>query len=127
MKNLKTIAAKVLIVEDDPDILNALNVALGSAGFDVDVLLNGKGILNNQFVRPDLFIIDKQLPDIDGLEICRFLHSKPNYRKIPVIVISGAQRIKTKALDAGATCFIAKPFAVIDLLRAINKSLRLAE
>jgi DNA-binding response OmpR family regulator len=125
MNKSTKIPAKVLVVEDDPDILNALNVALGSAGFDVDVLLNGKGILKNQFVLPDLFIIDKQLPDVDGLDICRFLHSKPNYRTIPVIIISASQRMKKKALEAGATSFIEKPFAVKDLVNTINKALHL--
>lgn len=125
MGQLKKIAIKVLVVEDDPDILNALNIALGSAGFDVDVLLNGKGILNNQFVLPDLFIIDKQLPDIDGLEICRFLHSKPNYKNVPVIMISGSQRIKKTAMEAGAVSFIEKPFAVKELVNMINETLHL--
>ena len=123
MTQLKRNPAKVLVIEDDPDILNALNIALASAGFDVDVLLTGKDILNNQFVRPDIFIIDKQLPDVDGLEICRFLHSKPSYNAIPVIVISASQRMKKKAIEAGATYFIEKPFAVKELIKAINKTL----
>ena len=123
MTQWKKNPAKVLVVEDDPDILNALNIALASAGFDVDVFLSGKDILTNQFVRPDVFIIDKQLPDVDGLEICRFLHSKPSYNAIPVIIISATQRMKKKALEAGATHFIEKPFAVKELIRAINDTL----
>jgi DNA-binding response OmpR family regulator len=120
---LKKNPAKILVVEDDPDILNALNIALASAGFDVDVLLTGKDIMKNQFVRPDVFIIDKQLPDIDGLEICRFLHSKPNYCSIPVIVISASPRMKKKAMEAGASCFIEKPFAVKELVDVIKDTL----
>jgi DNA-binding response OmpR family regulator len=123
MAQWKNIPAKVLVVEDDPDILNALNIALASAGFDVDVLLTGKDILKNQFVRPDVFIIDKQLPDVDGLEICRFLHSKPNYSSIPIIVISASPRMKKKALEAGASGFIEKPFVVKELLDVIKDTL----
>ena len=123
MAQLKKNPAKILVVEDDPDLLNALNIALASVGFDVDVLLTGKGILENQFVRPDVFIIDSQMPDIDGLEICRFLHSKPNYSAIPVIVISASQRVEKKAMEAGATYFIEKPFAVQELVDVINETL----
>lgn len=115
---------RILVVENDPDILNALNIILGSVGFDVDVLLNGKGILKNQFVLPDLFLIDKQLPDVDGLEICRFLHAKPNYRNVPVIVISSSHRLKATAIEAGASCFIGKPFTVEELLSAIRHTLQ---
>ena len=120
----RNIPKKILVVVGDPDILNALNIALGSAGFDVDVLLNGTRILTNQFVRPDLFIIDKQLPDIDGLEICRFLNSRPNYKPIPIIIISASRRVKKKAMEAGASCFIGKPFVVNDLVKAIRDTLR---
>ena len=123
MGRLNKNPAKILVVEDDPEILNALNIALGSAGYDVDVLLKGRDILANQFVRPDVFIIDKQLPDVDGLEICRFLHSKPNYNTIPVIVISASRRMKKKALEAGASYFIEKPFALKELVNAIQDSL----
>ena len=124
MEERKKQPVRILVVEDDPDILNALNIILGSVGFDVDVLLNGKGILKNQFVLPDLFLIDKQLPDVDGLEICRFLHTKPNYRKVPVIVISSTHRLETRAIEAGASCFIEKPFTVEELLTAIKQTLQ---
>ena len=123
MTNVRKHPVKVLVVEDDPDILNALNIALASAGFDVDVSLHGKDIIKNQFSRPDIFVIDKQLPDIDGLEICRFLHSKPNYHSIPVIIISASQRVKANALEAGATYFIEKPFAINELVSVINETL----
>ena len=124
MEDTKKQPVRILVVEDDPDILNALNIILGSVGFDVDVLLNGKGILKNQFVLPDLFLIDKQLPDVDGLEICRFLRAKPHYRKVPVIVISSSARLKTRAIEAGASCFIGKPFTVEELLSAIRQTLQ---
>ena len=116
---------KILVVEDDPDILNALNIALGSVGFDVDVLLSGTSILQNRFVVPDLFILDKRLPDVDGLEVCRYLKSKPNYRHVPVIVTSASHRIKKKALEAGAFCFIEKPFAMQQLVDAVKDAMRL--
>ena len=120
---MKTLPLKILIIEDDPEILNTLNVYLGTMGFDVDVMLTGKGILKNQFVPPDLFLVDQRLPDVDGLEICRNLRSKPNYRDIPIIVMSANVNIRNQAFDAGAFDFIAKPFALTELIKTITRSL----
>jgi DNA-binding response OmpR family regulator len=125
MRRFKNKPVKILIVEDDPDVLNALNIALGSVGFDVDVMLNGKDIFTNQFVLPDLFIIDQRLPDSDGLDICRYLKTKPNYKDIPVILISASPIAKEKAFEAGASDFIAKPFVVKELIDSINHTLDL--
>ncbi|HEY9488435.1 MAG TPA: response regulator [Chryseosolibacter sp.] len=125
MRRAKNKPVKILVIEDDPDILNALNIALSAVGFDVDVMLTGKSILQNQFVVPDLFVLDKRLPDIDGLEICRYLKSKPNYKDVPVIVISASPKVKTKALESGAAVFMEKPFVMLDLVKAIKSTLQL--
>ena len=119
----KTRPLKILIIEDDPDILNALNILFGSEGFDVDVLLKGECILKNQFVRPDLFILDYRLPDTDGLAICRHLRSKSNYRAIPIIVISASPKLKMRVMEAGASAFVEKPFDVTVLLSLVNSTL----
>jgi len=125
MGQAKKQPVRILVVEGDPDILNALNIVLGSVGFDVDVLLSGSRILKNQFVSPDLFIIDKRLPDIDGLEICRYLKSNPAYKHIPVIITSASQKMKKKAYEAGAAVFIAKPLVVQELVKAVESTLQL--
>ena len=123
MSPVKKKPQKILVIEDDPDILNALNIALASAGFDVDVMLSGKAIFLNQFFVPDLFILDKRLPDVDGLEVCRYLKSKPNYKSVPVIVISANSKVKKKALESGANLFLEKPFAMQELVQAIKRTL----
>lgn len=114
---------KILIIEDDPDILNALNIVLGSEGFEVDVLLKGESILKNQFVKPDLLILDYGLPDTNGLAICRHLRSKPIYSDIPIIVISASPKAKSKVLEAGASAFVEKPFDLRHLIEVINNTL----
>lgn len=114
---------KILIIEDDPDILNALNIVLGSEGFDVDVLLRGQCILRNQFVKPDLLILDYLLPDTDGLTICRHLQSEPTYRDIPIIVMSASPKLKNKVLEAGASAFVEKPFDVSELVNLVTSTL----
>ena len=127
MSLLKKRPEKILVIEDDPDILNALNIALGSVGFDVDVMLSGKHIFLNQFSVPDLFLIDKRLPDVDGLEICRYLKSKPNYKDIPIIVISASPKVRRKALESGASHFIEKPFLMQQLVSTVRATLKLPE
>lgn len=125
MTRLKNKPHKILVIEDDPDILNALNIALASLGFDVDVMLRGQSIFLNQFDIPDLFILDKQLPDVDGLDLCRYLKSKPSYQDVPIIVISASPKVKKKALESGAAAFIAKPFVMQELLQTIKNTLRI--
>lgn len=125
MRRLKNKPHKILVIEDDPDILNALNIALASLGFDVDVLLRGQSILLNQFTVPDLFILDKQLPDVDGLEVCRYLKSKPPYQDVPVIIISASPKVKKKALECGAAVFLEKPFNMHDLVTVVKNALRI--
>lgn len=120
---MKKTPVKLLVVEDDPDILNALNIFLGTMGFDVDVMLNGKEIMRNQFVAPDLFIIDKRLPEVDGIEICRYVRSRRNYKDTPVIVMSASPKARQQALEAGASAFISKPFALEELRLLINDAL----
>ena len=127
MKKAHKKPLKILVVEDDPDILNALIIALASIGFDVDVLQSGKPILQNQFVVPDLIILDKRLPDIDGLEICKYLKSRPNYQQIPVIVLSAGSLMNSKAIESGASRCVEKPFVMQELVTAIKETLHMAD
>lgn len=123
MGKVQNTPSRVLIIEDDPETLSALNIVLGSLGFDVDVLLKGDGILRNQFVTPDIFLIDKWLPDVNGLDICHYLKSKPNYKDIPVIIISASPELREPAFAAGADDFLEKPFLVQDLVDLIYKAI----
>jgi DNA-binding response OmpR family regulator len=126
MSKSKSIASKkILVVEDDPDILNVINIMLGLEGYDVEVLTNGKPILEKQSVVPDLYILDKMLPQVDGTEICQFLKSQPVTKHIPVIMISANQRSRDAALQAGATTFIEKPFRMHNFLNYVASALEI--
>ncbi len=127
MKREKRSPLKILVIEDDPDILNDLNIALASVGFDVDVLQAGNSILQNRFVRPDLFIIDTQLPDVNGLEICRFLKNSANYHDVPVIVVSADAHVLGNATESGASLFIQKPFDMQEMIDLVYQTLHMAE
>ena len=112
---------KIILIEDDADILLTLNMILESAGYEVNPLTSARTVMNGTFEIPDLFILDKRMPDMDGLEVCRHLKSKPETKDIPVIIISASPKFGGAALKAGANDFLAKPFTMTALLAMVEK------
>ena len=115
---------RILIVDDEPNILAAVAPLLRARGYDVLTTMSGKGAL--ELVErdgPDLIVLDLGLPDIDGVEVCRLLRDG---RATPIIVLSarGAERDKVAALDAGADDYVTKPFGAEELLARIRVALR---
>ena len=119
-------SAKVLVCDDEPQILRALRVILREAGFEVLATETGEEALDVAAVgRPDGAIIDLLLPDIDGVEICRRLRE---WSEIPIIVLSavGEEDAKVRALDAGADDYVTKPFGPRELVARLEAVLRRA-
>ena len=116
----------IFIAEDDPDILLALSQMLEDAGYHVRVSSCGKPVLEANYSRVDLFILDRQMPDISGLELCRQLRARAATRDTPVILISAQARDSNEALDAGASDYIEKPFEMHYLLNVVSKFTRRA-
>jgi DNA-binding response OmpR family regulator len=114
--------SKVLVMDDDTDLLLLLQMVLGKAGYEVKCFSEGISIVNNKYSTPDLFIIDKGMNVIDGIAICKFLKLKKETQCIPVLMISG-EEYKEKALKAGADYFLNKPLNVSTLLRVIESLL----
>jgi DNA-binding response OmpR family regulator len=112
---------KILIAENDPDILHILDILLKEAGYHVQLLPEGSSIVESQVDLPDLYVIDKDLPLIDGLAICKYLRIKTETRNIPIIMISAYHKLKQKAKDAGVNEFVEKPFDVHTFLRTIER------
>lgn len=102
---------KIIIIEDDPGIQDVTRLTLERAGYAVTIYPNGDYILENQYELPDLFILDKQLSGIDGLEVCRVLKNQDKTRYIPVIMLSASPHIAALSKLAGADDFIEKPFS----------------
>ena len=115
---------KILVVEDDDSIQDILMIILRKAGFTVNILANGKPIIEGNYDLPDLFLIDKQLSGVDGISLCRLLKKNSNTKKIPVIMMSAYPNIGELSMAAGADGFIEKPFEVEKLLASINKQIR---
>jgi len=116
-------APRILIVDDDPQFRRTLHLALDSYGYkagdaaDADEALEAVAIS-----APDLIVLDWQLPGMDGIQTCRTLRARYD---VPVIIVSGNRsNSKDAALDAGANDFLAKPFAMNELLTRIESALQ---
>ena len=112
---------KILVTDDDPGVQDIFKIIFEKAGYDVVVNDNGNAILENNFDSPNLFLLDKQLSGVDGLDICRHLKSKEETKNIPVIMISATPGLAPLARSAGADNFLEKPFHLKDLLAMVAK------
>ena len=115
---------KVLIVDDEPQILRALRINLRAREYDVQVASDGASALNTASTyHPDLIVLDLGLPDMDGVDVIRGVRG---WSDAPIIVLSGraGSGDKVTALDAGADDYVTKPFGVDELLarmRAVTR------
>jgi two-component system KDP operon response regulator KdpE len=117
---------RVLVCDDELQILRALKVVLREAGFEVVATATAQEALDAAAVRPpDAAIIDLMLPDGDGIEVCRQLRS---WSDMPILVLSaiGEEEQKVRALEAGADDYVTKPFGPRELVARLNAVLRRA-
>ena len=115
---------RVLVVDDEPQILRALRINLRARQYDVSVAATGAQALEEAAAHPpDLVILDLGLPDMDGVEVIQGLRG---WTKAPIIVLSGrADSVdKVEALDAGADDYVTKPFGVEELLARMRAAVR---
>ena len=112
-----------MVIEDDPDMLFMLDKALKNAGYSVIKYQVGTDMVSGGVVTPDLYILDKNLPTIDGIALCKFPKVHEETRSIPIIMISGYP-VGKKAKEAGVSEFISKPFDLNRLLEAVHRCIR---
>ena len=115
---------QILIADDDPGIRDIFQILLKRAGYEVVLYSSGELLMKDEFELPDLFILDKQLSGIDGLEVCQHLKHKKRTKDIPVIVISASPYVSHLAKEAGADDFIEKPFKTKALIEVMEKLLK---
>ncbi|MFG3297496.1 response regulator [Micromonospora chersina] len=111
---------RILVVDDEPQILRALRINLRARGYEVQVAETGTAALKTAASHPpDLVVLDLGLPDLDGVEVIRGLRG---WTTVPIIVLSGraGSEDKVSALDAGADDYVTKPFGVDELLARIR-------
>jgi two-component system KDP operon response regulator KdpE len=120
-------AARVLVCDDEPQILRALKVILRDSGFEAVTAATGEEALDSAAVRPPAAaIVDLMLPDIDGIEVTERLRE---WSEMPIIVLSavGEEEAKVRALAAGADDYVEKPFGPPELVARLEAALRRAQ
>jgi two-component system KDP operon response regulator KdpE len=118
---------RVLVVDDEPQIVRALRINLRARGYEVDAAADGRAALDLAARRhPDVVVLDLGLPDMDGVEVIRGLRG---WLTVPIIVLSArhASDEKVDALDAGADDYVTKPFGMDELLARLRAAVRRAQ
>jgi two-component system KDP operon response regulator KdpE len=118
------IPARILVVDDEPQITRVLRRGIASKGYEVQVAQDGEEALEVFHKwKPDLIITDLSMPGMGGLELCRRLRK---ISSVPILVLSvkGDERIKVEALDTGADDYITKPFGMDELFARLRVALR---
>jgi two-component system, OmpR family, KDP operon response regulator KdpE len=116
--------ARVLVVDDEPQILRALQLKLRTAGYAVEIAATADEALMKAAMRPpEAIILDLVLPDRSGTDVCRELRT---WSAVPIVVLSavGEEQEKIAALDAGADDYVTKPFSGDELLARVRAQLR---
>lgn len=116
---------RVLIVEDDHKIANAIKKGFEQEHFAADVSYGGKDGLGQALtIEYDAIVLDRMLPEIDGIEVCRILREKDNHT--PIIMLTAKSRLndKVEGLNCGADDYLTKPFAFVELLARVRALMR---
>src|SRR6058998_1513682 len=117
-------SATILVVDDEPQIRRALRTTLSARGHAIVEASNGEAALEKmRQERPDLILLDMNMPGMDGLETCREIRTGS---EVPIIMLTvrNAEKDKVRALDAGADDYVVKPFGIEELLARIRAALR---
>jgi two-component system response regulator ArlR len=114
---------KILVVEDDAQIVRVLKLELEHEGYIVDTAADGLAGLEKALKEPDLIILDVMLPKMDGLEICTRVRAKS---VVPIIMLTAKDRVpdRVSGLDLGADDYLTKPFSIDELLARVRARLR---
>jgi two-component system, OmpR family, KDP operon response regulator KdpE len=116
--------AKILIVDDEPQITRVLRTALSTQGYSIRIAANGvEGMEAVHAWKPDLLITDVSMPEMNGVELCREVRA---VSEVPIIVLSvrNQELMKIEALDAGADDYVTKPFSIQELQARVRAQLR---
>jgi two-component system KDP operon response regulator KdpE len=117
------VTTKVLIIEDDPNIVDLIRSNLAVRGFDTVVSAGSRVLALLESEQPDMVLLDLMLPEVDGFELCRQIRERSS---VAIIVVSarGGERDKVTALNMGADDYMTKPFGIEELLARILATLR---
>jgi len=118
---------KILVVDDEADLVETIQFALELEGYNVLVASNGEEGLNiARQEKPDLILLDLMLPKLDGYKVCRLLKFDERYKSIPILMLTARTQEKDKILgkETGANEYITKPFEMDELMAKIKSYLK---
>jgi len=117
---------RILLVDDELDLVETVRFSLELEGYDVLVTHNGEDALNQaRKENPDLILLDLMLPKLDGYKVCRLLKFDERYKHIPILMLTAKTQEKDKLLgkETGADEYITKPFEMDELMRKVKSYL----
>ena len=118
---------RILVVDDEPDLLELVRLNLSQAGFQVDTAASGSAAMKSlQAARPDLMVLDLMLPDLSGADLCRKLRSDPTFAELPIIMLTArADEVdRVVGFELGADDYVTKPFSPRELVLRVRAVLR---
>ena len=115
---------KILVADDDAGIVDALQMVLEEADYEVSTTTDGHTVRKVQSNQPDVILLDIWMSGEDGRDICKFLKSQQKTRNIPIIMISATSDLAQSARAAGADDFLPKPFHMEHLLEKVEKHIK---
>jgi len=121
--------SRILIVEDDPALVELLKFNLETAGYEISIVVDGdNGMAAVEDDQPDLIILDWMLPNVSGIELCRQLRNNSAHRRIPIIMLTARSEEgdKVRGLKTGADDYVVKPFLPSELMARIEALMRRA-
>ncbi len=118
---------KILVVDDELDMLMVIKLRLEASGFEVITATDGlEGLNAARKDNPDLIVLDIMLPKMNGYKVARFLKFDEEYKKIPIVMLTalGGEEDRTTGIETGADAYLTKPFETEQLLSAVRKFLK---
>ncbi len=119
-------AYSVLVVEDEPNIVDSLSFLMKQAGHDVRIARDGDAALRTMEAKvPDLVLLDVMLPRRDGYDVCRAIRANPQWKDIRIVLLTakGRELDRRKGLELGADDYITKPFSTREIVQRVEELL----
>ena len=115
--------AKVMVVDDDEDFTNLYKKALRAAGYDTTAVNQSPVAIEMAYlVKPNVFVVDLMIPEIDGFQLCQMLKVDPVFKNTPIIIVTALTDSESRkvAMEAGANDYLTKPFHIDELKARLN-------
>jgi DNA-binding response OmpR family regulator len=122
-------AKRVLVVDDEPNIVMSLEFLMRRAGFEVAVARNGREALEAlDGTPPDLLLLDVMMPEFDGYEVCEQIRARPEWSRTKIVMLTarGREVERERGLALGADAYVTKPFSTRDLVDQVKRMLDVA-